>query len=297
MKLDVVSNPGDLDKPAVVFIHGLGLDKDIWVNPYNSRILGGMFPLRTLLARKISEEKAGNVRTLFDDLKLKGYSVITWSQRRTDATIDSVVKELQEIVAAAKDITHAGIIIVGHSRGGLAGRKYLSMNSEAVKALITIATPHKGSSVARLAKYVSPLASMLSPLFSGGDKGTITFAIKKVLEFLKSRAIRELLPESNFIRHLKDGPLEGIYYASVGGINPTLFSINNFSFPDFFEKIMPLDLFPDELKQGRGDGLVSAESSKLDWGKEHHNYACNHAEILFDENVREDLLKMIERIP
>lgn len=297
MKLDIVSNPGDLNKPAVVFIHGLGMDKDIWVNPYNSRILGGMFPLRTLLVRKKSEVEAGTFQTLFDDLKLKDYSVITWSQRRPAGPIDSVVKELQEIVAAAKDITQAGIIIVGHSRGGLAGRKYLSMNSEAVKALITISTPHKGSSVARLAKYVSPLAALLSPLFSGGDKGTISFAIKKVLEFLRSRAIRELLPQSHFFRHLKDGPLEGIYYASVGGINPALFSINNFSFPDSFGRIMPEDLFPDELKQGSGDGLVSAESSKLDWGNEHHNYACNHAEILFDGDVRETLVKMIEKIP
>src|SRR4030042_329667 len=52
MKLDIVLNKGDDNKPAVVFIHGLGMDKNIWADPAKSRILGGMFPLRILINKK-----------------------------------------------------------------------------------------------------------------------------------------------------------------------------------------------------------------------------------------------------
>ena len=63
-----------------------------------------------------------------------------------------------------------------------------------------------------------------------------------------------------------------------------------------FEKVIPAHLYPEELKQGRGDGLVSAESSKLPWTNEHHVFPFNHAEILFDEGVRNRMVRVIERI-
>ena len=48
------------------------------------------------------------------------------------------------------------------------------------------------------------------------------------------------------------------------------------------------------MKKGRGDGLVSAESSEIPWAQEHHNFELNHAQILFDEGVRGLLAKIIE---
>lgn len=199
MKLDIVSRQGSNDKPAVVFIHGLGMDKNIWVNPSNSRILGGMFPLKILLSKETSEDQPENIQTLFHDLKAKGYSVITWSQRRPAGPIDSAVKELHEITIEARKMTKAGIILIGHSRGGLIGRKYLLKKDKSINVFITISTPHKGSTVARIAKYLSPLVSMINPLVPNGDKGTLSFSIKRILEFLKSRALKELLPYQTFL--------------------------------------------------------------------------------------------------
>ena len=95
MKLDIVSYHGSIDKPAIVFIHGLGMDKNIWVNPSESRILGGMFPLKILLDKKNTVENVDKIQTLFDDLRQRDYSVITWSQRRPAGPIDSAVTELQ----------------------------------------------------------------------------------------------------------------------------------------------------------------------------------------------------------
>jgi pimeloyl-ACP methyl ester carboxylesterase len=296
MKLDVVSYRGDAGKPAVIFIHGLGMDRSIWVNPSQSRILGGMFPLEILLGKEFPGERSGNVRTLFDDLGSEGYSVITWSQKRPAGPIDSVVPELVEVAEVANRMTDAGMVLVGHSRGGLVGREYLLRKEKSVRGLITISTPHKGSSVARVVKYLSPLASVLNPLIPKRDRGTRSAAMKRVLEFLRSRALTELLPGSNFLKTLKDGPLEWVSYASIGGLKPTLFHLYNFAFPDAFEKVIPEGLFPEEMKKGRGDGLVSAESSKIPWGSEHHNFDLNHVEILFDERVRNLLHKTIAEI-
>jgi pimeloyl-ACP methyl ester carboxylesterase len=296
MKPDVVSYQGDADKPAVIFIHGLGMDRNIWVNPSQSRVLGGMFPLQILLGKEFPGEQSESIRTLFDDLRAEGYSVITWSQKRPAGPIDSVIPELAEVAKIANGMTDAGIVLVGHSRGGLVGRKYLLRKDKTVRGLITVSTPHKGSSLARVVKYLSPLASLLNPLIPKGDRGTRSAAMKRILEFLKSRALTELLPGSNFLKTLKDGPLDRIFYASVGGLKPTLFYLYNLAFPDAFEKVIPEGLFPEEMKKGKGDGLVSAESSKIPWGGEHHNFDLNHVEILFDERVRNLLRRTISEI-
>jgi pimeloyl-ACP methyl ester carboxylesterase len=296
MKLDSVVQQGDSSNPAAIFIHGLGMDKNIWVDPGSSRILGGMLPLKILFSNRFSGVSAEQMQTLFDDLKIRGHSVITWSQRRPAGPIGFAVAELREIMKMAHEVTQDGIILIGHSRGGLIGRKYLLNNDPAVRGLITIATPHQGSSAARFTKYVSPLVSMIHPFIPDGNKGTVTFAVKRVLEFLKSSALKELLPGSNFFKSLHDGPLGWIRYASGGGTNPTLFRIGKTAVPDVLEKVIPEKLYPEEMKQGKGDGLVSALSSRLPWGQEHYDFNCNHAEILFDENVRDILGKIIEKM-
>jgi len=296
MKLDIASYHGSIDKPAIVFIHGLGMDKNIWVNPSESRILGGMFPLKILLDKKNTVKNVEKIQTLFDDLRQRDYSVITWSQKRPAGPINSAVKELHEIIIEARKMTNAGIILIGHSRGGLIARKFLFKQDKSIKGLITISAPHKGSSVAKVAKYISPLVSLLHPFIPAGNKGGPAFAIKRIFEFFKSTSLRELLPDSNFFKSIKDGPLNGVHYASVGGTKPTLFNLYNMSFPDIFKKVIPDNLYPEEMKMGKGDGLVSAESSKIPWSHEHYNFAFNHAEILFDEDVRDMLGKTVKNI-
>ena len=197
----------------------------------------------------------------------------------------------------ADTLSQTGTILLGHSRGGLIARKYLSTTGDtSVKALLTIAAPHKGSSIAGISRYVAPLVSLIDPFIPAGHRGSRSFAVKRTMDFLRSRALKELLPDSSFFRTMDDGPMAGVYYASAGGTNPTLFKISDYSFTDMFEKVIPAQLYPEELKQGRGDGLVSAESSRLSWANEHYMFECNHAEILFDEAVREKMVRIIERI-
>lgn len=338
MNADTAFTKGNLNKPAIIFIHGLGMDKDIWVNPLKSRILGGRLPLNIFLREKpptkdfgLSRDKPKReipglstgaqpkcLETLFTDLKLRKYPVVTWSQRRPSGPIDSAVSELDETITFAKELTKAGIILVGHSRGGLIGRKYLSQKKEPpVMGLITISTPHQGSSIARLVCYLKPLASFISPFFSKAEKGTLSSTIKHVLDFLKSRALKELLPQSTFFKSLKDSPLNWISYISLSGTKPTLFSLYRwhwdpvsegksyrwflkaeelFSIPEIFQKLIPHKFYPDEITKGKGDGLVSAESSKIPWCNKHYIFSLNHAQMLFDKDVRDLLIKTIEKM-
>ncbi len=338
MNADIAFTKGNLNKPVIIFIHGLGMDKDIWVNPLKSRILGGRLPLNIFLREKpptkdfgLSRDKPKRgipglstgaqpkyLETLFTDLKLRKYPVVTWSQKRPSGPIDSVVSELEEIITFAKELTKAGIILVGHSRGGLIGRKYLFQKKEPlVRGLITISSPHQGSSIARLVCYLKPLASFISPFFSKAEKGTLSSTIKHVLDFLKSRALKELLPQSTFFKSLKDSPLNWITYISLSGTKPTLFRLYRwhwdpvsedksyrwflkaeelFSIPEIFQKVIPYKFYPDEITKGKGDGLVSAESSKIPWCNEHYIFSLNHAQMLFDKDARNLLIKTIEKM-
>jgi pimeloyl-ACP methyl ester carboxylesterase len=296
MKLDIALNKGDDNKPAVVFIHGLGMDKNIWADPARSRILGGMFPLSILLNKRYSNETPENIRTLFHDLQSRGYPVITWSQKMPAGPMDFAVSELNEIAELAAGLTKKGVILIGHSRGGLIARKYLMTNTKDIRGLYTISTPHHGSAIAKIGEYLLPLGSMIAPLIPSGGKGLLAGAIKRIADFLRSGAFLELLPESDFFKTLNDGPLTGLSYASFGGTSPTLFNLYNLSFPDVFEKIIPANIYPEELKKGKGDGLVTAESSHLPWVHEHQDVHCNHAEILFKEGLRAGLAKIIETV-
>jgi pimeloyl-ACP methyl ester carboxylesterase len=224
------------------------------------------------------------------------------------------VEELGEIVHIAKGLTDAGIILIGHSRGGLVARKYLLQKDPAVKGLVTIATPHHGSSVAHLARYVAPFASVLEPFFPGSEKGTLSFAVKRVHEFLNSRALKEMLPGSAFYATLDDRPSGRMFSISLGGTNPRLFTfyrwqqrctgedeygkgrlepVDLFSVPDMIESVIPGRYFPPELQQGRGDGLVTAQSARLSWGDRHYDFKLNHAGILFDTRARNIIVKHV----
>ncbi len=336
MDNDVAIIKGDIDKPAVIFNHGLGMDRRVWESPDEAKVLGGRFPIRLLLCREpeLRGESRGfffgrppdKLTTLFHDLKEQGYTVIAWSQRRSAAETEVAVSELRGIIEGVRAHSKAGIILVGHSRGGLVARKYLHrFRDKKVRGLITLSTPHRGSRMAQWAGYIAPLISAPRGLFrlfgnveKGGvfsepEKGTLIFAAKRVFEFLASKAVAELLPDSPLFKSLDDGPLGKVYYMSIGGTDPTLFSLYRavlaggqkepevrlkrvFAFPEALEGLIPERLFPDEMRKGKGDGLVSAESSRLPWADEHYDFELNHAWVLFDEGVRRKVVDALKRL-
>ncbi|MFN3396345.1 MAG: alpha/beta fold hydrolase [Thermodesulfovibrionales bacterium] len=324
---------GCREKPAIVFIHGLGMDKRIWVSPHEARILAGQFPIHILLCKKrpalrqkAQDEQRGSksplrqivigtpeckLQTVFHDLRKEGYTLIAYSQKRPASPLDIAILELKVVLESTINHSPSGFILIGHSRGGLIGRRYLHhYKDNRIKALITISTPHKGTRMATLVKYISPFASFIKPLIPESERGTILYLFKRISEFLSAPAVKELLPDSDIIKSLDDNVVDGVKYLSIGGSSPSLLCFNRItevnegkgekfkmekilSFPDAVERLIPRRFLPREIRKGEGDGLVSVESSRMPEA-EHYTFSLNHAEILFSKRVRERLVHKIK---
>jgi pimeloyl-ACP methyl ester carboxylesterase len=287
------------------------MNMNVWVDPGRSRILAGSFPLATLLSKrppskKISTGLKGRItpgipprtmKTSFHDLQEEGYSVMAYSQERPASDCLNLVKELSELLNRHSQLTGNGIIFIAHSRGGLIARKTIETLNLKCIALITVATPHGGSSLARLADLFAGFSKVLHPFFETAEQGSVRGTARRLIEFLKSDAIGELLPDSPFMKSLNDRILRSTKTISFGGTDPTLFTLYRwhkesetykkyFSVPESLIPLVSEGMLPDELIMGKGDGLVSAVHSVAPFALEHHNFALNHAQIIFDRSVR-----------
>lgn len=280
---------GRRGKPLVVFVHGMGMDVKVWSDPSEARILGGRYPLSALLC---GQETA--LETSFHDLCGNGYPVLTWSQSRPAGPIHAAVSELAELVKQYSERTAEGIIIIGHSRGGLIGRKFIEQCDLPLRGFIAIATPHRGTTMAKWALWLAPLAGLVDRMIPSVYAGEAMTAFRRVLRFFRSTGPRELLPGSPFLRELRDAKPPSSRCVSFGGTNPNLITVGNVSLQDLLKKVIPDRVLPDELKAGTGDGLVSKQSSRLPYGDEHHDVPLNHAAIMFDRHVRDLIVKAVD---
>jgi pimeloyl-ACP methyl ester carboxylesterase len=303
-KLDIASVGGE-KRTACIFVHGLGMNKSIWTAPEEARVMGGLFPFTVMLRKKDRP-----LKTLFHDLGDLGFTVIAWSQSRPVGPIEEAIKELKRVIDfARREYAPSGILLIGHSRGGLIARKYMEGAASPLKAgikgpvaLVTLSAPHHGSDMARWALYLSPLASLLKPLIPEAQRGTLSKALRKIVGFFESRGVRELLPDSEFIRSLRSTPPEGDnnrgIYASAGGTDPRLVKIaGSIALPEALEKIIPEKFRPEEMTAGKGDGLVSLRSSVLPYADEHFSFPVNHAEMLVEPEARRAIVDRVKALP
>ncbi len=306
--------------PLLVFIHGLGMSGHFWTNPEKSRILAGNLPLTTLLSEppyKETHPPRGRITTgsppselksSYHDFLAAGYSLLVYSQKRPAASADILVEELAGILEEYKDAAQGhGMVLIGHSRGGLIARKVIETTGFKYAGLITIGTPHRGSQLARIADALSGIADFLLPLFEGKERGSVTSTVNRLLKFLTSDAIRELLPESDFIKSLNDRPSPGIPVMTVGGTDPSLFKVYRWyenclnedeeclmfkeiiSFPGILERFLPQGMLPDEFRRGRGDGLVAIDSAQGIDAQKRVTVALNHVWLVYHPEVRREV--------
>lgn len=279
---------GESGMPWVVFIHGLGVGKEIWESPSKARILGGLFPVTAIMREK------SELKTLYHDLAARGYNLVAWSQQRPASGIQKAVGELNDVLRVLQGKKAArGFILVGHSRGGLVARKYLEAPDFPILGYVSVSTPHQGSTLARWAEFISPAVGFLKPLAKSTGGGAFGVAVRRISSFIGSVAVRELLPGSKFLSSLKRPALD-CPSVSVGGTSPRLFSLMGvFTFPQGIQRLLPDKALPDELKEGKGDGLVSARSARYPYAPEHKDFPVNHMEVVFDRKARAYLLKKI----
>lgn len=322
MRLDLTVHKGDKTLPVVVLIHGLGVDKFFWISPLSTRIFARNIPLRVLAAERPAENEyvkgrkvtigtiPAQVSTLWDALIEEGCSLLCWSQRKPVGPIDSAVEELHSLMKTVDDLFPGRpVVFIGHSRGGLAARKYMEHKNPRIRALITISSPHHGSSLARLGKYLEPFSGTVKKILPENSHSLVVRTVRNVTNLVEGNALRELLPGAEFFRNLKDSRQTGTQYISFGGTEPRLVTVyiwirkgtkryprQAILIPDSLITALPAFLTVDEITPGKGDGLVSAESSIMPWAAEHHMVKANHISISWHERVKDGILRTIRTL-
>ncbi len=210
------------------------------------------------------------------------------------------------------------VVLLGHSRGGLAARSYLqktdSENKEHVKALVTTGTPHQGSPLGRFYQYMEENCVPKITYEDDGGKcedswevikmiaGDRWFSDKNIMN-LRAPSIDFLSPESVAIQNLNTNilSLENIITAQIsyGG---TAFGIlgkditprgdyDLYKYQQFLggDHPHPETLRYIEKGQSResyvGDGIVPVYSQKLSLLLEQNNRSIDISKVVSANNV------------
>jgi len=114
----------------------------------------------------------------------------------------------------------------------------------------------------------------------------------RVLDFLSGDEIREMLPGSDLLKSLSDNRTRDRHRLNRRH-DPALVKIGKTSLPGILSGIVPEKKLPDEMQEGKGDGLVSAESAVYPGGDEHRNFHAHHAGLIYDRESREYIVDVV----
>ena len=136
---------------------------------------------------------------------------------------------------------------------------------------------------------------------------------------------RELAPDSAFLKSLTEGekPIDGVQYFTFGGGECNYMRLYYWTFTagsakpqykvgldgakQYFKwEVEPHELkdaspiyadvaqkLTDEVTAGKGDGLVSIERARLPWPSTHKVDDLNHAEVLFDRGIQQQVAQIL----
>lgn len=261
----------------------------------------------------------------FDFLADQGFTVATWSQPGTtiaDAW-ESTWKTAEYVLNLTRDRNPGApppVAFIGHSRGGLMIRKLLKEKRTMegmtrVRWVVTLHSPHSGSEqgrypgrmIAELVDAVDCCApQIITQALKPKLKEMVTELMRPMTKLIVDDESRELIPDSPTMRALVQGetPMPGVKYYTFGGTNPSFFRLYAWLYTPA-NGITAVELTPvspaldgirdyiDEVKPGRGDGLVTNLSSRLPWST-HFTTTLNHAQVLWDPALQTQVLRLIE---
>jgi pimeloyl-ACP methyl ester carboxylesterase len=240
---------GTLDPslPLVVLLHGLGGSSLDMTNPIAVR--GGVafnrsatFPVYTDRGFSVAppalpvhsffmDPPATSLTSWSQALVNAGFSTISYNQ--SGATIAPNVTQLTTLATGplSTDSRLSGmrIAFVGHSRGGLIARSFLTTAAATpalgaflrrVTTLITLHSPNTGSGVANLAVTVDGLLARVGAALTAAGVGGAAGFITMLRGFTGSPAFLELTTGSAVIAGIAAAePVSGITYHTFGGTN------------------------------------------------------------------------------
>jgi pimeloyl-ACP methyl ester carboxylesterase len=132
---------------AVVFIHGLGLNKDMWryqINEFQKKYC-----------------------VLSYDLSGHGNSAVS----KDDPSLAVFTKQLESLLSA---LNFSKVILIGFSLGGMIARHFTQTYQSMVKSLVILNSPHKRTSIAQAA-----VLNRYHQVSESGPSATIDDAIKR----------------------------------------------------------------------------------------------------------------------
>lgn len=325
---------GTEGKPIVILIHGFGATEKSWTNPYEESLMKGRISFDYVLADYDEKPSppyfpprhfrnycfstplvrlASRPPSLWETLKRRGYSLLTWTQREPYGPIDLAVQELNGMVVESEAIFGIGarLVLMGHSRGGLVARKWIQDHPdkrERIDGLILLASPNGGSRLADAGEF-----------FARGIKAIGRFIPRElslecggISRLFQGVALEELRPQSPFILGLKQKELEEqrnrIPYLNLVATSTVFTKLYRISAKDTGEvrevislidslpKVVPAMMLPHELVQGKGDGLVSKERARIPWmpSESQKEFHINHLRMLIDRDVRREIIRFLE---
>lgn len=344
--LDEQIHRGDPDKPLILMVHGHGTSYRVWCDPFAEGLRDAekvMIPFdfvltdfdspdpedpfrgegkfsRVLFSTPLRRSPSGYT-SFWNLLAQAGYSLYTWSQSAPNRSVNRVITELLQAVPRALALhEREELILLCHSRGGLAGRAYLknpSADPGAVRAMIQLATPNQGSGVAKITKIIGKFGrSRLIPFLFGSriydleDREffeAVGRYVVELLSYLTSEAIKELSPASAFMKSLKRDlareEAAAVPTHLLVGNSPAMFRM----FLERADEKEPLELlkvtagfknriWPAEIRDEMGDGLVAVERTHLSYATEYPPYPVNHGSILVDPAVQRKVLEILAEL-
>ena len=246
-----------------------------------------------------------------------GHTVINYSQDGKQSVVEvPLVQFAQRIVPFIRNEVLTGrlagkrVIVLAHSRGGILARAYLHSfpddGQQWMSQLITMCSPHQGTFAPRAKKRLADLLHAIP-----GVGTPLNVLLNRLMLLEEPEAAVQLLPDDPlFDRLANPADVPAIRFLTIGGSSvrftreyfwsytPDSYVPNFADFPDIrfdwtrFAIEIPLvspmfDSIPnavveDEQDDGRGDGLVSNQRSRLP-GAPHESFPINHAEALWDE--------------
>jgi len=333
---------GDPDKPLILLVHGHGTSYRVWCDPFSEGLRDAekvMIPFdfvmtdfgepdpehpfrgegkfSRLLFSTPTGRKPEGTTPFWDLLAGQGYSLYTWSQALPNRSVGHVIGEVAQAVERALQLLEREqLILLCHSRGGLAARAHIkdpSHDPRQIRAMIQLATPNQGSQLARIGETVGKFGrSRLIPFLFGSQCHALADRqffddlgkyVVELLKYLTSEAIQELKPSSSFMKEMKRGyeaeVAAGIETHLIVGNSPAMFRI-------FLEREdkPPWELikvtsgyknriWPAEIRDEMGDGMVAVERTHLEYASEYPAYPVNHGTILIDPAVQRHVLDLL----
>lgn len=353
---------GEKGKPAILLIHGLAASRGHWTSPAETwsiknghykhwkepkkqsgksiipKIEGGV---RSIVLSKV-DSHADEDGSFWKYLVAQGFTVATWnqvpcmdtddipSQKCLDSDVfDTAYPTAQQALTYLAALTKEDIALVAHSRGGLIARKLLKdkdLPIARVKWVITLHTPHHGSSMASKGnQFQKAIAKPGEVIEMGWVPSALREAAKKLLPDAGSKlsktidvlvvltglaGAKELDANGKLYKDLEAGEkkIPGLKFYTFGGTSPRLAKLWARVYSDGGQswKTSPRELldFPadmkvpfDEVKKG-GDLLVTNASSKLEsLEDEHFTNSLNHAEVLWNKKVQKKVAALLLAAP